>query len=301
MNFKTMIAPITTDVFFERHWGRAPVSWSGRPDRFSNLGFDFDAVRKVIPANPSGIPLKAQYFDAAGRHRELAITGNQVESLFDAGMTICLGHVEQLLPDMKDQVRAFRQSAGFSGALPVMCFWSPRGAGFGWHYDEVGVFILQLGGSKKWWFSPTPAIDCPPASFVYSKEGIEDLKKRGLEVAPPRADEAQELVLQPGDMLYLPAGTWHRTEAQGDYSVALTIGAVNGAPDHLVNRCLTGWMRKDRSWSRALPFVEPALVAERVPPSVEQELTARLLRLKSYVSELTVEDLAREWSPSARG
>src|ERR1700760_2856862 len=85
--------------------------------------------------------------------------------------------------------------------------------------------------------------------------------------------------------------------AEGDESVALTLGAVGGDARQLVNDCLRDWMRQDRTWSRALPFVDPAQLRDGLlPPALEHELAQRLAQLKAYVETLDVSVLVRSWA-----
>jgi ribosomal protein L16 Arg81 hydroxylase len=297
MKLDELLAPVTLDEFLATNWCRSPFHVSGRRDRFVNLGFDLEEMRRVLPTRRSDVAIKAQFADAAGRHREMPVAASQIQECFDAGMTICLGPVEDVLPQMREQVAELVRASGFAGSLPFMCYWSSKGAGFGWHYDEVGVFILQIRGSKRWWYSRSVAVECPFTAFAYSREAAdEELAREGIDVGTPPGADAETVLLEPGDVLYLPAGTWHRTAAEGPESVALTMGTVSGTPARLVTRSLESWLRADRSWRRALPFVDPAvLVRGELSPSVERELSSRLAMLKTHVSELTVADLVRTW------
>jgi ribosomal protein L16 Arg81 hydroxylase len=296
MTFRAMLAPMTTEDFFARHWGRAPLFLTGRSDRFGELPFTPEEMHAHLARRPPTVGVKAQFFDASGQHRVMAINEKQLHACFDAGMTVGVGPVEALLPKMQTWAQNLRATAGFLGEFRIMCYWSPSGTGFGWHYDEVGVFICQIRGSKRWWFSEAPVVECPRDSFVYAPGALEPLRAEGLAVEPPPA-EGQTVLLQPGDILYLPAGTWHRTEAEGIESVALTLGLTSGGVDQLVRRCVRGWLDADPTWSRALPFVEPeAICGGRIPDAVQRELAERLASLKSFVDGLSVEDLLRAWA-----
>ena len=292
-----LLAPMAASDFFAHHWGKKPLFLSGRSARFDETAFDVEEMKARLATKPPAVALKAQFFDTAGKHREMPITARQISLCYDAGMTICAGPLEELLPAIGEWASALQRSAGFAGKLTIMNYWSPEGSGFGWHYDEVGVFICQIRGAKRWWFSPAPAVGCPRRPFVYTPQGVDQLRAQGIDLDAPQEDEAQTVLLQPGDMLYLPAGTWHRTKAEGSESVALTVGAVGGGADSLVDKCLGEWMHQDRTWARALPFIEPSqLVRGEIPAVVAEELTERLARLKVYVDTITVDDLVRIWA-----
>ncbi|OLP83380.1 Bifunctional lysine-specific demethylase and histidyl-hydroxylase NO66 [Symbiodinium microadriaticum] len=74
------------------------------------------------------------------------------------------------------------------------------------HHDEVEVFMLQLEGAKRWRLHRCPKGPLP-RSYCW------DYKEE--ELGPP----LMELVLEAGDLLYLPRGTVHKA--------LLAVGAVS--------------------------------------------------------------------------
>src|SRR5262249_34169701 len=111
-----------------------------------------------------------------------------------------------------------RRQLGVAAAMDVGAFLSPDGAGYGLHFDATGMFTLQIAGSKRWWYGRAPAVAWPRANRVATGGARNQLA----------GDELDEVVLRPGDVLYLPPGTWHRASAIGEsLHVSLTIRAAN--------------------------------------------------------------------------
>lgn len=83
--------------------------------------------------------------------------------------------------------------------------------GFGTHWDDHDVIVVQVEGSKRWKiFGPTR--DKPMFRDVATPE-------------PPPDTPVADIVLGPGDVLYLPRGWWHAVTAdQGTPSLHLTCG-----------------------------------------------------------------------------
>ncbi|MFF3404001.1 JmjC domain-containing protein [Streptomyces sp. NPDC002659] len=96
--------------------------------------------------------------------------------------------------------------------------------GFGTHWDDHDVIVVQIEGSKRWQlFGPTRRL--PMYRDVAAPQ-------------PPPVQPVAELVLQPGDVLYLPRGWWHAVTAdQGTHSLHLTCGITPHTGANLI-----GWL-----------------------------------------------------------
>lgn len=266
-----------------------------RPSRFDDLGFDFDLLCQELTFRKDP-EVKAQYFDAAGVHRDFDIWPDQIQSSFDAGMTVCFNQVDSVLPAMRARLNAWRRSLRFAGKMNFSCYWSPDGAGFGIHYDDRPVFICQLEGKKQWWYSREPAFREPRANFLYDPADVVRMKAAGLAIEPPDERALETAVLEPGDMLYLPAGTWHKTAAVGA-SRALTLRTFNATPASVAQHVVEQLFDADAIWRTPLPIVDRAETPEdRAHPAVTEVLVERLRTLQAFVAQLTPEDLARAWN-----
>jgi hypothetical protein len=92
----------------------------------------------------------------------------------------------------------------------------PQSQGFAPHYDTHDVFVLQVHGRKRW------VVHAPVLPDALPDEPWE--QRRSLVQA--RADEPPllDVVLEPGDCLYLPRGFVHAASALGGTTVHLTFG-----------------------------------------------------------------------------
>ncbi|MFF2465286.1 cupin domain-containing protein [Streptomyces mirabilis] len=83
--------------------------------------------------------------------------------------------------------------------------------GFGVHWDDHDVVVTQIDGAKRW--------------KLYGPTRTAPMYKDTDEPEPPPEKPVAELVLRPGDMLYLPRGWWHSVAAsEGEHSLHLTFG-----------------------------------------------------------------------------
>ena len=101
--------------------------------------------------------------------------------------------------------------------VQINCYLTPpQNQGFAAHYDTHDVFVLQVAGSKRWVIHPPVLTDPLPG---------QDWEQHRAAVASRAAEPPLlDLVLQPGDALYLPRGFIHSAMAQGETSIHLTVG-----------------------------------------------------------------------------
>ena len=82
--------------------------------------------------------------------------------------------------------------------------------GFDVHWDDHDVFVIQLEGAKRW--------------MLYGATRPAPLR-RDLDAHHPRPSEPiEEIVLEAGDMLYLPRGYWHAAVGTGGPTLHVTVG-----------------------------------------------------------------------------
>jgi hypothetical protein len=91
-------------------------------------------------------------------------------------------------------------------------YYTPRGSqGLAVHHDTHDVFVLQVSGEKRW-LVYEPVFELPLKHQRYKKE-----------MGGP-AETVLDLVLRPGDTLYLPRGWLHEALTSDSDSLHLTIG-----------------------------------------------------------------------------
>lgn len=83
--------------------------------------------------------------------------------------------------------------------------------GFGVHWDDHDVVVLQIDGAKRW--------------RIYGPTRRWPLYQDTEQPDEPPTDPVADLILHPGDLLYVPRGWWHSVSAdQGGPSLHVTFG-----------------------------------------------------------------------------
>lgn len=112
-------------------------------------------------------------------------------ALFDEGATVVLQGLQRYWQPLGDLVAALELELGHP--CQANAYLTPPGSqGFAVHADSHDVFVFQTHGSKLW--------------EVHGQDG------------------AEELLLEPGVVAYLPTGTQHAARAQQTASLHVTVG-----------------------------------------------------------------------------
>jgi uncharacterized RmlC-like cupin family protein len=125
-----------------------------------------------------------------------------LQRLLDQGASLIVNEIDDLVPSVGDLAQTVEWELGANTWINAYVTFA-RGGAFRTHYDSHDVIALQLSGSKQW------------SLF-------------GNEITPVAPTEVKETaVLNPGDVLFVPRGFWHRANVLESPSVHLTIG-ING-------------------------------------------------------------------------
>ncbi len=197
-----------------------------------------------------------------------------------AGKTLIFNGIDAQLPAVHALAR------GLEGELKcrVGCnlYLTPaHGHGLKTHYDPHDVFVLQLAGSKQWRVGASAA-DSPMPFQMHDK------------VFPPIAGEHSEILLKPGDVLYIPRGALHDAVAGDELSCHLTIGLHPKTYLDAILAAVTFAADHDPQFRKYLPLGSFAIDDDAVAEA------RRLMSLVSQESFREVQEAFRELLASQR-
>jgi ribosomal protein L16 Arg81 hydroxylase len=208
---------------------------------------------------------------------QAAIGPGDIKEMFHAGATICVTGMERAHPALARAALRATRELRYPGTVSFRAYLSPAGSGFDLHYDARIATTLQLAGVKRWWFSTTPAMHFPLANSPRPLE-------RNTQPRPPNPRSLRSVLLRPGDLLCLPAGTWHRARAQAD-SLALnlafdhnTTSVIDALADAVEAR-----LEQDETWRRP-PSV--SLGRKGLTDKAAADLRTRIDRIQSELKAI---------------
>ncbi|MFC7598233.1 cupin domain-containing protein [Terrabacter sp. GCM10028922] len=249
------LVPVDADTFARDHWGRTPLLTrvddlpGGILDLFGEGSVDELVSRRGLRAPflrvaRNGRTLGDREFTQGGGVG--ATVGDQVSDdkllrLFADGSTIVLQGLHRTWGPLIDFTQQLAEELGHP--VQANAYVTPsQNTGFSDHYDVHDVFVVQMGGEKRWRLHP-PVHTAPLRDEPWTDHRAE------VEEAAQHPPE-HEFTLHPGDVLYLPRGWVHSATALGGVSTHLTLGihvwTRRHVADELVSIALATASRDER-------------------------------------------------------
>jgi ribosomal protein L16 Arg81 hydroxylase len=283
-----LLSPISCEEFANSYFSRLSLYVKGHPEKFDHV-FNWESLKRALShgrnIEDKRFNLKASYAsgEESGSSKPMFdVSIGQVGELLNSGATICITNIHMADRDLARWAHAIRRQLNFTGTVGVNCYVSPDGAGLPMHYDRRVATTLQIAGKKRWIFSTTPSKDWPGTNGLYKDSRIEP--PEAADGKRPDELELREVELQPGDLLCLPAGTWHAARGVG-FSLALNLYF---APRNLFDQLAPLFMEfavSNENW-RGGPPVEVEGIHGKMPGVVSGYLRERLDEFHQMVRKM---------------
>lgn len=233
MNFSDLLAPIAPETFFAEYHGRRwlHVPNPPRPDGFAPDKFSSVMTRAKLDglvatiglwnaqslqmARDSAMISAADYCDADGRP-----DAQKVKALLADGASLVLNDIDLQAPGLtgvsavaralEDTLEAKAQANLYSSPRERQAFAS--------HYDSHDVYAVHIEGEKLWRIYEGRANRPIEHPAFKSQSAEENARAKGKVIA--------EVLMKPGDLLYLPRGQYHDAIAQSERTTHIAFGVV---------------------------------------------------------------------------
>ncbi len=211
---------MSAETFLAEYWQKKPLlirqAFPGfktllTPDELAGLACDEDVNSRII-------------IEQGGEHPWQAIHGPMDEMVFarmpETHWTLVVNDLEKTVPELARLTDRFRFIPEWYLDDLMSSYAAPHGT-VGPHFDLYDVFILQGSGRRRWQISTQPVAEdnvIPDIAIRLQKDFTAE----------------QEWILEPGDMMYLPAGVSHHGVSL-DESMSYSIGFKATSHEALVN------------------------------------------------------------------
>lgn len=229
-SFSDFLAPFQEETFFKDYYGQKPLHIEGTEAKFAGV-MDFTLLSELLSQNgcwTSGtlqLVLDSKAVPAEDYCRIETRDGQKVqepdlakvEAYLARGATLIANDIDTRTHEMS-AIGDMLEDALDGKAQSNLYFSSKRRKGFGAHFDMHDVFALHLIGEKTWrLFENREPHPIRHPAFAKSAEQMEADKGALL----------QEVVMRPGDILYIPRGQYHDALASDEYALHLAFGVTS--------------------------------------------------------------------------
>ena len=184
------------------------------------------------------------------------------------GATLIVDAVNEISPPLQRLCSGLSAEFAASSQANLYACWGET-QGFDVHWDDHDVFVVQVDGRKQWaLYGPT--------------ETAPTRRGPGADASPPQS-EPELIVLEPGDLLYLPRGHWHAAVGLGGPTLHLTIGLTRKTGSDLLH------------WLADEVLAEEAGRADLPFEAGEAAIGERLAQLLAGLAARDPQDLARRY------
>lgn len=287
--FADLLAPFPAQRFLDEYRGQNWLHIEGTPEKAGAM-LDWQGLNRLLNMevwNHQNLlmvqdtqPIPAQAFcrqkvDRSGQPQLVPVPA-QMEQHLARGASLVLNEIETLAPDVRGLVDAFAEGLGAKCSCNAYISQQNHQA-FDSHFDRTDVFAVQTLGQKRWRIYKGQ-IEAPVihARFTGMQKPEIDRLKGKVEA---------DVVMKPGDVLYLPRGRFHDALATEGPSIHLSF-AVSEPKGLDFLRIVMDEAVADPAFRQDLPLDEGELPAHFEKLAERLRDVARATRTKERGREL---------------
>ncbi|MSQ64400.1 MAG: cupin domain-containing protein [Betaproteobacteria bacterium] len=271
---EALLGGLSPQAFLRRHWQKRPLLVRG-----ALPGFGGAITKSALCALAARGDVESRLVEHRNGRWQVAhgpLARSRLPRATARNWTLLVNDVNHHNAQAEDLLRRFA-FAPQARLDDVMVSYAARGGGVGPHFDSYDVFLVQGRGRRLWRLAKAR-----PEPRPFSLVPDAPLKL----IAGFRAEE--EVVLEPGDLLYLPPGWGHDGIAlEPCFTYSVGFRAPRGAElaaaflDHLHERGLPDAVYRDPGLR---PAARPALIGPELAAFAEAQL-ARIRWTRGDVEE----------------
>lgn len=263
-----LIAPFDAADFFDRYWEKKPLHAPNPGDRdftdlVSTARMDALLSDQVFTGDMLSMARAEPRIEPGAYLSENGLVDRGLAArAYQEGATLIMPQLHWRERSLAELCRALELE--FSHAIQTNIYLTPPNAqGFQTHYDTHDVLVLQVEGTKRWRLYDTPV----GAPF------------RGEQFTPNAVAAGEitlELVMNPGDVLYVPRGLMHdavNADTDGP-SLHITTGILVKTWADFLLEAVSEAALKSPALRAALPPGFTEMDAAELKPQIDAAMTA---------------------------
>jgi 50S ribosomal protein L16 3-hydroxylase len=232
---------------------------------------------------------------ASDEHRSISATPTDARTLYAHGMNLVFNRVEEQVPALRPWLAGITRELGISTLVGARCivYASPNDRGASTHFDQNANFVVQLRGTKTWRLAPNEFVQNPVDRYALNMAAVSDEVAQHATGRLPRRmpRDAEEVVLRPGSVLFVPRGIWHETRAGGE-SLSLNFTFSQPTWADLLVDALRRRLHGDPRWRELADGVAGASRARRA--AAVRRLDTLLQAFRDDAAQLAADEVIRD-------
>lgn len=255
---EAMFNPMTRSQFFENYLGDVPVVVHNVQDVFEDLtSLPFlKSLDELMNAWPTQVTAYLPGTPDEVNSAKLSVTEAK-KAFSEEARGLCFDDANKYSTEINEWLEMLKMDLGISNLTIArsLIYVIAKGKGTATHFDQNINFVYQVHGTKKWWVAPNTSVANPMTRHTLGHPLDAELASYTENLMPEEMPtDAQEITLEPGSLMFLPRGTWHKTEALSD---AISLNFTYSAPTwiDILSTALRGRLAQSSVWRETASFV----------------------------------------------
>jgi len=243
-------------------WSNDPAVFRSNPEWFQRLS-SLDVLR-----DPEHWLDQATTLHSFSSSPKTVLARSEARSRYLDGESIYILGLDRTVKPLRDLCDGLAADLALNPEDVTVQAWAAGGpTSVGMHFDLDYNFNLQVAGRKQWKTAPNVLVTNPINSH-HATGGGTFINDAGHELPSEMPEDAQRWLAEPGDVVYLPRGTWHTTyTTEATFAMAFVIQPWTWA-NHMVV-ALRDRLHADARWR------ERVMGARRLTEHAQLKATAR--------------------------
>lgn len=240
-SFADLLYPITPELFFREYFGKQPLhiqnqawkaadlpNWQGLSDLLNQTAI-WNTQNLKLALDREVLPSQAYCEEVITLDRPILRPDPiKIMEFVKKGATIVANDIDSFTEGLRTVANVLEHALDGKAQANLYCSSRQRQA-FDSHFDAHDVFAVHCDGEKRWKVYQTKEIwPIHHRRYDNHRFNLADREKR-------RGEVALDIVMKPGDLLYIPRGQYHDAMAAKAGSIHIAFGVTQLIGLELVN------------------------------------------------------------------
>lgn len=231
-SFGDLLHPVTEEAFFADYYDKKFLHIEGGARKFENV-MSWDILAGILNQTviwtskslmlvlDNDVVPEIAYCEPVTNRDGFEVLQPNAEKVMDLlrrGASLVANDIDSLTPVMSGTAAAMESRLAGKIQANLYCSWREHQA-FGSHFDTHDVYAIHVAGEKLWNIYET-RVDNPIAHPKFKSFGQEWHDAN-------RGPIARQVLMRPGDLLYIPRGLYHDAMATSDGTIHIAFGVTH--------------------------------------------------------------------------